>query len=151
MSWDGSSNVPKCQKDVKLSKRCQMSKNQTPRLWRRFTKKFNWHNEVHRYWCQFWRHKWWSLKTLKMLIESNFGAILMTFISDIKFDINICEPQYVNIFFLWTSSIVQIFNIWHLFWQLGILTHNLNHLSLSQGYFYGIQKERILELKEVLF
>ena len=30
-----------CQKDVKLSKRCQMSKNQTPRLWRRFTKKLN--------------------------------------------------------------------------------------------------------------
>ena len=28
-----------CQKDVKLSKRCQMSKNETPRLWRRFTKK----------------------------------------------------------------------------------------------------------------
>ena len=27
-----------CQKDVKLSKRCQMSKNETPRLWRRFTK-----------------------------------------------------------------------------------------------------------------
>ena len=32
---------PKCQKDVKLSKRCQMSKNETPRLWRRFTKKLN--------------------------------------------------------------------------------------------------------------
>ena len=30
-----------CQKDVKLSKRCQMSKNETPRLWRRFTKKLN--------------------------------------------------------------------------------------------------------------
>ena len=30
-----------CQKDVKLSKRCQMSKNQTPRLWRRFTRKLN--------------------------------------------------------------------------------------------------------------
>ena len=30
-----------CQKDVKLSKRCQMSKNQTPRLWRMFTKKLN--------------------------------------------------------------------------------------------------------------
>ena len=26
-------------KDVKLSKRCQMSKKQTGRLWRRFTKK----------------------------------------------------------------------------------------------------------------
>ena len=31
--------LPKYQKDVKLSKRCQMSKNETPRLWRRFTKK----------------------------------------------------------------------------------------------------------------
>ena len=30
-----------CQKDVKLSKRCQMSKNQTHGLWRRFTKKIN--------------------------------------------------------------------------------------------------------------
>ena len=33
--------LPKYQKDVKLSKRCQMSKNETPRLWRRFTKKLN--------------------------------------------------------------------------------------------------------------
>ena len=30
-----------CQKDVKLSKRCQISKSQTHRLWRRFTKKIN--------------------------------------------------------------------------------------------------------------
>ena len=34
-------NMSSCQKDVKLSKRCQMSKNQTPRLWRRFTRKLN--------------------------------------------------------------------------------------------------------------
>ena len=27
--------------DVKMSKRCQMSKSQTHRLWRRFTKKIN--------------------------------------------------------------------------------------------------------------
>ena len=33
--------LPRYQKDVKLSKRCQMSKNETPRLWRRFTKKLN--------------------------------------------------------------------------------------------------------------
>ena len=26
---------------VMLSKKCQMSKNETPRLWRRFTKKLN--------------------------------------------------------------------------------------------------------------
>ena len=33
--------LPKYRKDVKLTKRCQMSKNETPRLWRRFTKKLN--------------------------------------------------------------------------------------------------------------
>ena len=38
-----------CQKDVKLSKRCQMSNSQTSGLWRRFTKKINRHNEVHTY------------------------------------------------------------------------------------------------------
>ena len=32
-------NMSKCQTDVKMSKRCQMSKSQTHRLWRRFTKK----------------------------------------------------------------------------------------------------------------
>ena len=36
-----SKKMSSCQKDVKLSKRCQMSKNETPRLWRRFTKKLN--------------------------------------------------------------------------------------------------------------
>ena len=60
------------QKDVKLSKRCQMSKGQTHGLWRRFTKKINWQNEVHTYWCQFWCHIWWWPKTLKMCIESVF-------------------------------------------------------------------------------
>ena len=64
------------QKDVKLSKRCQvvkkMSKSQTHGLWRRFTKKINWHNEVHTYWHQLWCHIWWWPKTLKMCIESVF-------------------------------------------------------------------------------
>ena len=39
-----SQNIKKmssCQKMSSLSKRCQMSKIQTPRLWRRFTKKLN--------------------------------------------------------------------------------------------------------------
>ena len=39
-----SQNIKKmssCQKDVMLSKKCQMSKNQTPRLWRKFIKKLN--------------------------------------------------------------------------------------------------------------
>ena len=36
-----SKKMSSCQKDVKLSKRCQMSKSQTHGLWRRFTKKIN--------------------------------------------------------------------------------------------------------------
>ena len=39
-----------------------------------------------------------------------FWAILMTFICDVKIDINMCEPHYVYLFFLWTSSIVQVFD-----------------------------------------
>ena len=106
-----------CQKDVKLSKRYQMSKIQTPRLWRRFTKELNWHNEVHRYWCQFWCHKWWSLKTLKMFIESIFGqfwwpsyltsklmSIFVNLIMSIYFFVNLLH-----------SPDVWLFDIWHLF------------------------------------
>ena len=75
--------------------------------------------------------------------RNNFWAILLTFI----FDINICEPHYVNLcFFLWTSSIVCMFNFlifdiflttWHLF---DILTHqlNLNHLSPHRAIFIQI-------------
>ena len=36
-----SKKMSSCQKDVKLSKRCHMSKSQTHELWRRFTKKIN--------------------------------------------------------------------------------------------------------------
>ena len=127
-----------CQKNVKLSKRCQMSKNQTPGLWRRFTKKINWHNEVHTYWRQFWHHKWWSLKTLKMFIEIIFWAILMTFISDVKIDVNMCEPHYVNLFFLWTSSIVQMFDYltFDIFLTTWYLFDNLTsfwHLTYNMG------------------
>ena len=39
-----------------------------------------------------------------------FWAILITFIWDVKIDINMCEPHYVYLFFLWTSSIVQVFD-----------------------------------------
>ena len=73
-----------------------------------------------------------------------FWAILLTFIFDVKIDINMCEPHYVNLlFFLWTSSIVCMFDFlifdiflttWHLF---DILTHqlNLNHLSPHRAIF----------------
>ena len=106
-----------CQKDVKLSKRCQMSKSQTHRLWRRFTKKINWHNEVHTYWHQFWHQIWRSPKLFKNTLCS-FWGFLVTIICDIKIDVKMGEPHYVNLFLLWTSSIVYVsdfLTFWHLF------------------------------------
>ena len=64
--------MSKCQRDVKMSKRCQMSKSQTHRLWRRFTKKINSHNQVHRYWCQFWHQIWRSPKLFKNTLYAHF-------------------------------------------------------------------------------
>ena len=56
-----------------------------------------------------------------------FWGFLVTIICDVKIDVNMCEPHYVNLFFLWTSSIIHVFDFlttWHLFdsltsfWQL---------------------------------
>ena len=81
-----------------------------------------------------------SILTSHMMVTKNpqnvhrkcYWTILVTFIFNIKIDINMCEPHYGNLFFLWTSSIVQVFDffgIWHLFdnltsfWQLEIFWH----------------------------
>ena len=73
-----------------------------------------------------------SIVTSQMMVTKNpqnvhrkyFWAILTTFISEVKIDVNICEPHCVNLFFFWTSSIVQVFDYltfgiflttWHLF------------------------------------
>ena len=115
----------------------------TPRLWGRFTKK----NKL----TQWGSHILTSILTSHMMVTKNpqnvhrnyFWAILLTFIFDIKIDVNICEPYYVHLFFLWTSSIVCMFDFlifdiflttWHLF---DILTHqlNLNHLSPHRAIF----------------
>ena len=123
--------ISSCQKDDKLSKRCQvvkkMSNGKKSNTWTmEEVHKKNWHNEVHTHWRQLWHHIWWWPKTLKMCIET----ILVTFIFDIKIDVNMCEPHYVNLIFLWTSSIVHMFDFltfdifltfWHLFltfWHL---------------------------------
>ena len=113
-----------CQKDVKLSKRSQMSKNQTHRLWRRFTKKINWHNEVHTHWRQFLTsHMMVTENPQKHFLCPFWGFWWPSYVTS-KIDVNVCEPHYVNLFFLWTSSIVYVFDcltfdifltIWHLF------------------------------------
>ena len=81
-----------------------------------------------------------SILTSHMMVTKNpqnvhrkyFWAILVTFIFDIKIDVNICEPHDVNLFFLWTSSIVCIFDFfifdiflttWHLFNNLTSFWH----------------------------
>ena len=61
-----------------------------------------------------------------------FWGFLVTIICDVKIDFSMCEPHCVNLFFLWTSSIVHVFDnltsfwqldnlltTWHLFWYMG--------------------------------
>ena len=102
----------------------------------------NWHNEVHTYWPQFWCRIWWWLKTLKMCIESVFEQFWWPSYLTSKLT-SICVNLIMSIYFfvnLPHSMCVWLFDIWHLFdnltpfWYFDIF-FNLNHLSLSQGYF----------------
>ena len=87
-------------KDVKLSKRCQMSNSHTFGLykWRRFIKKlidiirftnidinFDVIYEGHQNWSKYFLWTFWGF--------------LVTIICDVKIDVNICEPHYVDLFF----------------------------------------------------
>ena len=59
-------------------------------------------------------------------------------------DLNMCEPHYVNLIFVNSSTVhmFELFDIWYLFenltsfWQFNTWPYNLNCLSPSQGYFY---------------
>ena len=125
-------------KDVKLSKRCQVVKKMSN------VKKLNtWTmEEVHQKnkLTQWGSQILTSILTSHMMVTKNpqnvhrkyFWAILVTFIFDIKIDVNICEPHDVKLFFLWTSSIVCIFDFfifdiflttWHLFDNLTSFWH----------------------------
>ena len=115
-----------CQKDVK----CQIVKHLD--YGGGSQKKINWHDEVHTYWRQFWHQIWRSSKLPKKYFLWTFWGFLVTIICDVKIDINICEPHCVNLFFLWTSSIVQVFDFltfdiflttWHFFDNLTSFWH----------------------------
>ena len=105
-----------------------MSNSQTSGLWRRFTKKINWHNEVHTYWCQFYVRyeghqncpKILSLKILRVfsdhhLWRQNWCQYVWTSLCQFNFLVNLLH-----------SLGVWFFDIWHLFdnltsfWQLDI-------------------------------
>ena len=120
--------MSKCQKDVKLSKRCQMSKGQTHRLWRRFTKKINWHNEVHTFWRQFLMSHMMVTKNPQNVHRkclNNFGDLHIWRQNWYQY---VWTSLYQFIFFvnLLHSLCVWLFDIWHLFdnltsfWQLDI-------------------------------
>ena len=83
-----------CQKDVKLSKTCQKVKHldcaggsQKKINILRFTYidvNFDIKYEGHQNWSKYFL--------------CTFGGFLVTIIFDIKIDVNVCEPHYVNIF-----------------------------------------------------
>ena len=121
--WFKLKKMSKCQKDVK------MSKSQTHRLWRRFTKKINWHNEVHTYWHQFWRQIWRSpklFKTLSMYILRVFGhhhmwhqnwhQYVWTSLCEFIFFVNLLHSPCVWLFdsltSFWQIDIFLTYDIW---------------------------------------
>ena len=70
-----------------------------------------------------------------------FWRFLVTIICDVKIDISMCEPHYVNLFFLWTSSIVHVFDFLTSFWQLDIFLttwHLFWHMSNGTHGWMGI-------------
>ena len=120
-----------CQKDVKLA---NVKKVKSLNYGGGSQKIINWHYEVCRYWCQ--KH-----------FLCTFWGFLITIICDIKIDINMCEPHYVNFFFFWTSSTVHVFDFltfdiflttWHLFdnltsfWQLDIFLGHMGNMTHGQ-------------------
>ena len=123
--------MSKCQKDVK----CQNVKHTD---WRRFTKEINSHNEVHTYWCQFWHQIWRSPKLFKNTFYAHFEGFWSPSYVTSKLT-SVCVNFIVSIFFfLWTSSIVHVFDFltfdiflttWHLFNIFLITSHIFNFLT----------------------
>ena len=103
---------------------------------------FAWISYVHIYWHPFLYHIWWSQKPTTFS-RKVFWPILMTFICDVKIEVNMCESHYINLFFF--VNLLHspwFFKIWHLFDNLtsfGILTDYLNHLSPYRTVLIGLE------------
>ena len=144
------SHVSKCQKDVKLSKRCQKVKHLdygggSPKKKKKNTQ-WGSHIDVN------FHITYDGDQNTQNVHRKYFWPILMTFICDVKIDVNMCEPHCVN----FVVNLLHSSNVWHLtsfwqfdifftsFWQFDIfltfwqMTCNLNHLSPSQGYLWCI-------------
>ena len=78
---------------------------------------------------------WWLPKPLKIFIESIFYQFWGPAHVTSKL-MSICVNLIMSNNFLWTFSIVQLYDYLTSFLKFEIiLTHYLNHLSSSQGYF----------------
>ena len=118
--------MSKCQKDVKLSKRCQVDKCQKVKSLDYeggSQKLINWHNKVYRYWCQVWCQIWRSPKLSKNTFCANFeGFWLPSYV--ISKLMSICVNFIMSIYFLWIS-IVQVFE----FLTIDIFLTTWHHLT----------------------
>ena len=110
-------------------------------------------------------------ENLQKLHKICFGTFSMIFIFHHKIDLIECEPHFVKLYFLWTSSIVKVFDfltfdiLWYLKYNLQFLdifdifwtswhlltswylTFHLKHLSPSQGYFSLFHLSSMSEIK----
>ena len=109
--------------------------------------KINSHNEVHTYWCQFWHQLWRSPKLFKNTFYAHFEGFWSPSYVTSKL-ISVCVNLIMWIyFFLWTSSIVHVFDFltfdiflttWHLFdnltsfWQLNIFFWHVDNGTHGQ-------------------
>ena len=102
---------------------CQMSKCQTPWLWRRFEKKKLDIMRFQTLWGQIWPHMWMSPKTPRKHILWTFCSVLMIIKSDLKIDLIISEPHYVKFFFV---NLLHRPGVWHFdIWQIISLMSDL--------------------------
>ena len=112
-------------KDVKLSKRCQIVKHLDYGGGSQKNKLTQWGSQIL---TSILMSDMKVIEIAQKYFLWTFWGFLVTIICDVKIDVNICERHYVN-FFLWTSSIVQVFDFvtfdiflttWHLltFWHI---------------------------------
>ena len=95
---------------------------------------FGWILYVHTYWLNFDITQDGHQDPSKCP-QKVFWPILMTFICDVKIDVNMCESHYVNLFFFVNFSTVQVFDFLI-----------LNYISSSQGYSYRFRMHLFLML-----
>ena len=139
--WFKLKKMSKCQKGMKMSKRCQNVKKMS-NIKKSNTQTMEEGQKKNKF-TQWGSHILTSILTSNIKVTKivqkhflcTFWGFLVTIICHVKIDVNMCELHCVNLFFLWTSSIVNVFDFltfdiflttWHLFdsltsfWQLDI-------------------------------